>query len=158
MDGAHDQETITRNWGEMLQELRVLQTGVQILTGFLLTVPFSSRFTDLVQRQVTTYLVVLCGATLTTGLVVAPVAFHRVLFRRRLRPWLVAAADLSAKLGLATFALTSSGVLLLVFDVVVGPTPGWVALGVGITFFVVLWVCLPLLGGWRGTRTTPPEA
>jgi hypothetical protein len=157
MNGQHGQETITRNWNEMLQELRVLQTGVQILTGFLLTVPFTSRFPDLGQRQVTTYLVVLCGATLTTGLVVAPVAFHRVLFRRRLRPWLVAAADRSAKLGLATFALTSSGVLLLVFDVVLGLTPALVAFAVGLTVFVVLWIVLPLVGGQRGTRTTPPD-
>ena len=57
------------------------QTGVQILTGFLLTVPFSNRFDDLTAFQRDVYLAVLAGSVLTTGLVVAPVAMHRVLFR-----------------------------------------------------------------------------
>ena len=70
-------ERLNRNWDELLQELRVVQTGVQILTGFLLTVPFSSRFGDLDRLQVDAYLAVLCGSVLTTGFVIAPVAFHR---------------------------------------------------------------------------------
>ncbi len=113
-----DEETLTRNWNELLQELRVAQTGVQILTGFLLTVPFSDRFHDLDRVQVATYLAVLCGAVLTTGFVIAPVAFHRVLFRQRMRDWLVEAANHCARAGLVLLAFTSSGVLFLVFDVV----------------------------------------
>ena len=82
-------ETLTRNWDELLQEIRVTQTGVQILTGFLLTVPFSNRFEDLTSFQRAVYLTVLAGSVLTTALVVAPVAMHRVLFRRRRRELLV---------------------------------------------------------------------
>ena len=67
-------ETLTRNWDELLQEIRVTQTGVQILTGFLLTVPFSNRFSELTAFQRDVYLAVLAGSVLTTGLVVAPVA------------------------------------------------------------------------------------
>ena len=119
-DDEDRQERLNRNWDELLQELRVAQTGVQILTGFLLTVPFSSRFGDLDRLQVNAYLAVLCGSVLTTGFVIAPVAYHRILFRRREKEWLVTAANRTARIGLLLLAFTSSGVLFLVFDVVVG--------------------------------------
>ncbi|MDQ4097655.1 MAG: DUF6328 family protein [Actinomycetota bacterium] len=140
-----DAETLTRNWSELLQELRVTQTGVQILTAFLLTVPFTSRFDALDRFQRTTYLVVLCGSMLTTGFVVAPVAFHRVLFRRRMRRWLVEAANHSARAGLLMLALTSSGALLLVFDVVVNRTAAVVASVLSGLFFIALWIVPPRL-------------
>lgn len=139
-----DDETLTRNMNELLQELRVAQTGVQILTAFLLTVPFTQRFSDLDQFQRTTYLMVLCGSVLTTALVVAPVAFHRVLFRRRMRRWLVEAANIAARAGLAMLALTCSGVLFLVFDVVTVRTGAFVALGAGILLFLTVWLVPPL--------------
>ena len=122
-DGTDDQpsqETLTRNWDELLQEIRVTQTGVQILTGFLLTVPFSNRFAELTAFQRDVYLAVLAGSVLTTGLVVAPVAMHRVLFRQRRRELLVESGNRFAMAGLAMLALTVSGVVLLVVDVVVG--------------------------------------
>ena len=80
-------ERLDRNWDELLQELRVTQTGVQILTAFLLTVPFTNGFSQLDGFQRDCYLVVLCGSVLTTALLMAPVAYHRVLFRQRQRPW-----------------------------------------------------------------------
>ncbi|UMG93661.1 DUF6328 family protein [Nocardioides sp. TF02-7] len=145
---------ITRNWNELLQELRVVQTGVQILTGFLLTVPFSDRFEDLVERQRIIYLCVLVGAVLTTCLIVAPVAFHRVLFRQRQRPWLVAAANVCARVGLAGLGLVSAGVVLLVFDIVVGPTAGVVASALVLVAFVTLWLMVPLVAtGRRGDES-----
>ena len=137
------EETLNRNLDELLQELRVTQTGVQILTGFLLTVPFSNRFGDLTEFQRDVYLVVLAGSVLTTGLVVAPVAFHRALFRRRRRELLVESANRFAQAGLAMLALTVSGVVLLVVDVVLGSPEGWYA-GIGIlVVFTVLWAVLP---------------
>lgn len=137
-------EQVTRNWDELLQELRVVQTGVQILTGFLLTVPFSDRFTDLDHLQVTVYLCVLGGAVLTTGFVMAPVAFHRLVFRQGRRLWLVEAANQAARVGLLLLALTSSGVILLVFDVALDTTAGLVGFGVALLFFSVLWAGVPL--------------
>src|SRR6187200_3295848 len=119
-------ETLTRNWDELLQEIRVTQTGVQILTGFLLTVPFSNRFEDLSSFQRSVYLAVLAGSVLTTALVVAPVAMHRVLFRRRRRELLVESGNRFAIAGLGMLALTVSGVVLLVVDLVVGTTAGWI--------------------------------
>jgi len=138
------QERLTRNWNELLQELRVAQTGVQILTGFLLTIPFTDRFTDLNDRQVTIYLAVLVGSIVTTGMIVAPASFHRVLFRQREKDWLVSAANVSARAGLALLAVVSSGVVLLVFDVVVGLTAGIVASSLVLALFVGLWLATPL--------------
>lgn len=150
------QETLTRNWDELLQELRVIETGVQILTGFLLTVPFSQRFSDLDAFQRDLYLVVLTGSVATTVLVVAPVAFHRVLFRHRARRWLVEAANRAARAGLVMMALTISGVLFLVFDVVVGTTAGAVAFATALAFLVLLWGGTPLLSRHR-ERVGPPR-
>jgi hypothetical protein len=147
--GPHEgpEQRITRNWNELLQELRVLQTGVQILTGFLLTVPFSPRFPDLSDHQQTIYLVVLVGSVVTTCLIVAPVSFHRMLFRRRQRPWLVTASHICARAGLAGFAIVSALVVLLVFDVVVSLGAGVVAAVAVLVLFVSLWAGLPLLNG-----------
>lgn len=147
-----DDKTLTRNWNELLQELRVAQTGIQILTGFLLTVPFSSRFTELDGRQVAIYLVVLSGSAVTTALVTAPVAFHRILFRRRQRRWLVEAANVAARAGLTTMALTIGGVLLLVFDVVVGPTAGAMAMVAALVFFTGVWGAVPWWSHRAGAR------
>ena len=122
-----------------------MQTGVQILTGFLLTVPFTDRFSALDDRQRTIYLALLLGAAVTTCLIVAPVSFHRVLFRQQQRPWLVAAANVCARLGLAAFGLVSAAVVLLVFDIVVGTTAAIVASVVVLALVVGLWLVVPLL-------------
>lgn len=136
-------KTLARNWDELLQEIRVTQTGVQILTGFLLTVPFSSRFAELTTFQRWVYLLVLFGAVLTTGLVVAPVAFHRMLFRRRRRMLLVESANGFAIAGLGTLALTVSGVVLLVVDIVLGRPGSLVAGGVVLGGLAALWAVGP---------------
>ncbi len=144
---VQDEERLSRNWHELLQELRVTQTGTQILTGFLLTLPFTQRFAELSTRQEVTYLVTMVGSVVTTGLIIAPVAFHRLLFRQRQRPWLVAAADVFAKIGLLLLAVTTSGVILLVFDMVVS----WsAALTAAIATFV------GLLAVWAGTPWLAP--
>lgn len=154
------QETLTRNWDELLQEIRVTQTGVQILTGFLLTVPFSNRFEELSAFQRGVYLAVLAGSVITTGLVVAPVAMHRVLFRRRRRELLVESGNRFAMAGLAMLALTVSGVVLLVVDVVVGPTAAWLAGGAILLLLTVLWAVVPgVADRFAATpRNAPPEA
>src|ERR1700709_971127 len=109
-------ERLTRNLNELLQELRVTQTGVQILTGFLLTLPFAARFKALDDVQRYSYLGVLAGSVLATGLIIAPGAFHRMLFRRGQRPWLVEDANKAGRPGLAARGLTTSGMVWLVFD------------------------------------------
>ncbi|HEX6249086.1 MAG TPA: DUF6328 family protein [Nocardioidaceae bacterium] len=134
---------LTRNLNELLQELRVMQTGVQILTGFLLTVPFTNRFSEIDNAEKGVYLAVLMGSVVATALIVAPVAFHRTLFRQGEREWIVEAANRSAQLGLAALALTMTGVVWLVFDVVIGAPASHVVAAVALALFIVLWAVLP---------------
>lgn len=140
---------LTRNLNELLQELRVMQTGVQILTGFLLTLPFTGRFGDLGDSQKGVYLGVLCGSVLATALIVAPVAFHRALFRQGEREWIVAAANRCARYGLTALALTIAGVVWLVFDVVIGRPASYVAGSLCLGLFALLWGALPVLSRHR---------
>ncbi|WP_130416165.1 DUF6328 family protein [Xylanimonas ulmi] len=132
-----------RNWSELLQELRVMQTGVQLLTGFLLTLPFQPRFADLSTPQRVGYLMLVVVAALTTGLAVAPVALHRALFRKHLKARLVTAADHMTRAALLLLAVLVAGVVALVFDVVVGTVAGAVTGGAAIVVLVGLWAVLP---------------
>jgi hypothetical protein len=136
--------TINRNWTELIQELRSTQTGVQVLTGFLLTVPFSSRFATLDDVQRTAYLLVLSGAVTATAAILSPIAYHRVLFRRGRREWLVTTANRVARAGLVLVALTTCGVVFLTFDLAIGRTGGILAATVAVLGYLVLWVAIPL--------------
>ena len=138
-------ERMDRNWNELLQELRVTQTGVQILSGFLLTLPFQSRFAELDGQQRTIFLVAVALSTIATALLVSPVSSHRLLFRRGEKDTLVTMADRLAKAGLVTLALTVTTVVLLIFNVVLGDTAGWVAAACMLTFFTLNWLVLPLM-------------
>ena len=138
------EERLTRNLNELLQELRVTQTGVQILTGFLLTVPFSQRFPTLADHQRNGYLAILAGAVVATGLILTPVALHRALFRHGERPWLVDMASRCATAGLAVLAVTTSGVVWLVFDIAVGSVVAVVAGLLALGYLALLWAVLPV--------------
>ncbi len=151
------EERINRNWNEMLQEFRVTQTGVQILTGFLLTLPFQSRFPTLDSVQRTAYLGILLGAILATSLFVAPVSYHRLLFRQGAREWLVKAGDRAARAGLTVLAVTISGVLWLVFDVVAGRVASSILLPLALAFFAGLWWAVPMIANKRDTAQEPQE-
>ena len=86
-------ERLDRNWAELLQELRVIQTGTQILTGFLLAAVFQSRFDELDAFQRDTYLVLVVTSVLTTLVGLAPVSLHRALFRRQAKATIVRVTD-----------------------------------------------------------------
>ncbi|KQX69668.1 DUF6328 family protein [Angustibacter sp. Root456] len=139
---SHD-ERMDRNWNELLQELRVSQTGVQILAGFLLTLPFQQRFTQLGATTRTLYLVTVVVACVSTLLLVTPVVLHRALFRRHAKDTLVRAADRLARAGLGALGVTVSGVVTLVFTVVLG---GWSGAVAGLLLLLALgasWWLLP---------------
>ena len=137
-------ETINRNWTELIQELRSTQTGVLVLTAFLLTLPYSDKFDTIDSVQRIAYLLVLTGAIATTAVVMSPIAYHRILFRRGRRPWLVATANRLARTALALVALTTSGVVFLTFDLTVGRISAAVASLVALIGYLVLWVGVPL--------------
>lgn len=134
---------LDRNLGELLQELRVMQTGVQILTGFLLTVPFTERFLDLTDVQRGLYLAILLGAVVTTCTIVAPVCYHRLLFRKGERDWLVRAAHLCCLGGIVGLGVVSAAVVYLVFDVVLGGSAAPVAAAAVALAFISLWAAVP---------------
>jgi hypothetical protein len=144
--GRHEtpEERLDRNWDELLQELRVVQTGVQILAGFLLTLPFQQRFTEVEDVDRRVYLVAFCLTVVATAFLVAPVASHRLLFRRREKATLVAIAHACARIGLVALALAVSTVVFVIFDVVTGTRWAVVATGAGILLFLVNWLLLPL--------------
>ncbi|HSF98098.1 MAG TPA: DUF6328 family protein [Ornithinibacter sp.] len=142
-------ETLNRNWTELVQELRATQIGVQVLIGFLLAVPYTDKFDTLDQFEKGAYLVVLSIAVAATAAVLAPVAYHRILFRRGLRPWLVETANKIARAGLVLAALSMCGVVFLAFDLAAGSVAGVVASLVALVGYVVLWLVVPL-------RTHPP--
>lgn len=147
--GESLKDRLDRNWIELLQELRVTQTGVQILTGFLLTIPFSEGYDLLDRAQRIVYLCVLSGSVVSTALFVGPVAFHRALFRRGERPWLVSAANYCALIGLAALGLTICGVVWLAFDVVAGSIASTVATIASVVFFLSLWAGIPYVARRR---------
>ncbi|WP_284979363.1 DUF6328 family protein [Arthrobacter sp. fls2-241-R2A-200] len=138
------EERMDRNWMELIQELRVLQTGVQILGGFLLTLPFQTRFATLDEWQRTLYLFNVMTAALTTVLIVLPVSVHRRLFRRGLKAVLVSSADIITKWALAGVAILITGSASLVFDVTVGRAAGLVAGGCILLVVLVFVVGMPL--------------
>ncbi len=144
------EHTLNRNWTELVQELRSTQTGVQVLTGFLLAVPFTSQFHQLDHVELTAYLVVLTTAVGASMAVLAPIAYHRILFRRGRRPWLVETANQIARVGLVLAAFTTCGVVFLAFDLALGRVAGAVASGVAFAAYVVLWLIVPM-------RAHPPE-
>jgi len=144
LDGEIPEATLNRNWTELIQELRSTQTGVQVLTGFLLTVPFSSKFDSLDKVERTAYLFVLTGSVAATAMILSPIAYHRILFRQGRRPWLVSTANRIARVGLILVALTTCGVVFLTFDLVVNREVGFSAAAVAVLGYLVLWVLIPL--------------
>jgi hypothetical protein len=138
-----ESERLDRNWNELLQELRVTQTGTQIFTGFLLTIPFQQRFGDLSAGQLAIYLVLVGFSTLATVLAIAPVSLHRALFRRGAKKRIVQIANLLLILALAAVALTLSGTALLIFDVVVGHPAGITAGIVTLVVTASIWLAMP---------------
>lgn len=138
-------ERMDRNWNELLQELRVVQTGVQVLSGFLLTLPFQQRFARLDAFERSTFVTAVVLAALTTALLVAPVSSHRLLFRKHEKDVLVDTSNRLAKAGLTSLALTMAAVILLVMDVVVGRRAGFLAAAALLAFYLVVWVVVPLM-------------
>ena len=138
------QDRRERNWSELLQELRVIQTGTQILTGFLLTLAFQPRFESLDAYQVTIYLTLVLVAGSTTALGLAPVSLHRALFRRGSKERIVLIGNRLLILILVGVLLTLSGTVLLIFDVVVGREAGLVAGGLAFAAVSLVWSLLPI--------------
>jgi amino acid permease len=139
-----DKERWDRNFADLLQELRVAQTGVQILFAFLLTLPFSARFTETTQFHKDIYLVALLGAAFATAMIISPVAFHRALFRQGRKPELVRFAHRMATGGLAFMLIAMVSSILLITDFLLNRTTAVIVTTVAAAWFLTFWAALPV--------------
>ena len=138
-------ERADRNWNEVLQELRVLQTGTQILTGFLLALAFQPAFADLSEGQRVAYLALVVLSALSSIIALAPVALHRVLFQQGAKPAVVRYGHVALVTALLTVSVLVVGVVGFVFDVVAGgATVWWVLLSLAV-LIIALWVVAPAI-------------
>jgi len=150
-------ERADRNWDELLQELRVMQTGTQILTGFLLAVAFQPRFTDMDEFQRDVYVVLVALAALATILALAPVGMHRAFFGLRRKPELVKIAARIVKIDLIVIGALTIGVTTLIIDFTVDRTAGLIALCSALVVVVALWAVLPRVIRRAARSKTPPK-
>ena len=151
------EEKLDRNWNELLQELRVMQTGAQIITAFLMTLPFQSRFSDLAPYQVSLYIALLVLAALMTGVILTPVAIHRQLFGLHLKDATVAHGHRIVRVAVLGIGLLATGCVAFIVDVIAGDVPALaVGGGVLVVMFFLLWILPYLLQ--RGLREAEPRS
>jgi hypothetical protein len=134
---------LDRNYSELLQELRVAQTGVQILFAFLLTLPFQARFADLDPFQRTVYLLTLLTAATSVVFFIAPVTAHRRMFRKNIKDELVRLTARAASIGLCTLALSILGAAMLIIDIVIGRAWAVGLTAAGVLSMATVWVLWP---------------
>lgn len=149
-------ERLNRNYNELLQELRVTQTGTQILFAFLLTIAFTRPFQDAGAFTHQVYAVTLVLCAVASALLIAPVALHRTVFRHGLKQRLVTLSNRFAQYGVYVLLAAMTGALLIALDVVLSRPVALVVVGAVAAGMVGLWVVLPLLvrGATRSDLTT----
>lgn len=137
-------ERVDRNLNELLGELRVIATGVQVLFAFLLIVPFSVGFEHLSAAERYAYFAILLATAAAAGLLIAPSALHRLIFRQGDKPYLVDTANRLAISGIACLAVAMTGILALLSGHLFGWAAGAVVLVLAAAFFGGLWFGLGL--------------
>jgi hypothetical protein len=140
-----EQERLDRRLDQLLQELRVAMPGVQVLFAFLLAVPFQQRFGQVTDFQKNVYFVTLLAATAASALFIAPTAFHRLVFKARDKPFLIAISSKLAVAGLACLAVAMNGAVLLVTDVLFDSTTVTVTVAITASLYIGLWFVLGLV-------------
>lgn len=137
-------QRLDRNWSELLQGLRVAQTGMQILSAFLLMLPFQARFTQLPATLVGFFVAAMILGTLSTMLIVAPAMAHRMLFRRHAMDSLVRFGNVTAIAGMLCMAVTVSLSLVVVAGFVIDLRTGLFVGAATLALGLGLWIALPL--------------
>lgn len=153
-DGRNEsqEERADRRWQELVQEIRVAQTGVQILFGFLLTVVFTPHFQGLSQTDKTVYIVTVVLGSLATGALIGPVAFHRIVSGRRIKPQAVVWASRLTFAGIVLLLATLTAALFLVLRVATHDAfVPWLVAGV-LAWYLLCWFALPMWARMRYTH------
>jgi Family of unknown function (DUF6328) len=149
-------ERYDRNLVELLQEVRVVQTGVQVLFAFLLMAPLTPGFDGIGGREQAEYYLTLVLAGAAAILLIAPTAYHRILFRRGEKEYLITVANRLTLAGLATVGTSMAGAMVFVTDILFG---GWAAVAAGVVFgscCLAFWAALPLARR-RSNGVRPPH-
>ena len=147
-----ESDRLDRNLSELLQELRVALPGVQVLFAFLLTVPFAQGFTKVTPFQERVYFATLMCTAISAALLISPSAYHRMIFRTQQKDHLIFTANRLMIAGLAFLALAMTGAILLITDVIFGPTATIVTGAVAFVLYAVLWYALPLRRRDKGSN------
>jgi len=142
--GESEYERTARELGELLQELRVALPGVQVLFAFLLTVPFSTRFGSVTPLQEAIFFATLVCTTLSAGLLLAPSAHHRLLWRRHARERRLRVANRFAITGMILLALAMMGTVFVITDVLFGSISASVVAVLIAAFFLYVWFVVPM--------------
>jgi hypothetical protein len=142
--GEDRNERRARELAELLQELRVMLPGVQVLFAFLLTVPFSARFGDVTPLQQTVFFGTLLCTALSAGLLLAPSAHHRLLWRRQAREHRLRVANRLAIAGMMLLVVAMVGVMFVITDVLFGSAAAAVATTAVSGFFLYVWFLMPI--------------
>ncbi|MFE1881651.1 DUF6328 family protein [Streptomyces diastatochromogenes] len=146
-----EEERADRMWGELIQEVRVAQTGVQILFGFLLTVVFQPKFARLPDADQVIYIVTVVLGACATGALIGPVSLHRLVAGRRVKPQAVRLAARMTFVGLVLLLATMASSLLLILRVATQDAyVPWLVAAV-VVWYLVCWYALPLWARHRHT-------
>lgn len=154
-DVEHTGETrnqmLQRNVGELLQELRVAQAGVQILFGFLLSVVFTGRFHDASGFEKTLHLIAVLLTVAATALLIAPAAWHRMLFRTGRREQILRVGNRVVLVGFGCLAAAITVTVALIAKVSFGPVAMGLVGGLALLLFGLTWFAVPgmLVGDQR---------
>src|SRR5215210_6558940 len=142
--GESEYERTARELAELLQELRVALPGVQVLFAFLLTVPFSARFGSVTPLQEAIFFATLVCTTLSAGLLLAPSAHHRLLWRRHAREHHLRVANRFAITGMILLALAMMETVFVITDVLFGSISASVVAILIAAFFLYVWFVVPI--------------
>jgi Family of unknown function (DUF6328) len=156
--GERPEEVLDRNVDELLQETRVATAGVQFLFAFLLTLPFAQRFEDLTAFHRDVYTVTLLSTACAAIVLIAPVSFHRVLFRQHEKAAVVTFADRALMVGLVLLLVGIASAVLLVLDVVLGRAAGIAGCALIAVLATGLWFVLPGVRRARSDDGAAPRA
>jgi hypothetical protein len=145
-------ERLDRHWNELLQELRLAQTGTQILFAFLLSIAFQSQFQAADQFTHVVYAATLIACALAAATFLAPISFHRIVHRQGLRDQLVVITDRFTRIGLAFLVAAITGGVLLAIDVVLSRHIALITVAMLLLWVAVFWLVIPLAVRARSTE------
>jgi Family of unknown function (DUF6328) len=151
-DGESKGERLDRELMELLQGLRVVMPGVQVLLAFLLTAPFQQRFAQLPGSLRNAYFASIACATLATVLLIAPSTHHRLLWRLREKEWLLRVGNQMALWGTVLLGASIVLALYVVTNVLFTSGQALLTAAAAVVVFAAVWYVLPL------TRRASPSS